>query len=560
MRKGGNVKDKCYLKLAAVTPQTKVGDIIHNIKACADAAELASNADIIVMPELALTGATANELFLDDFFVITAERATRMLAERTQHIKAVIVVGGVVIKDDYVYNAGIVLRAGRVLGHVCKQCLTQTEARWFTPGYEVKQEGRLGVTFASDPRIYTPIVAMLDARPFILGEDANLDNFIYRYTTADLVYSSAGAHESSESATYAGIKFFAQNGAIVKQSKPFGPALFTKHDGVSAPQPLSYDDPACPFVPTQIERATKSILDIQAHGLAERLTHINAKTITLGLSGGLDSTLALLAACRATELLGWQHSAIHTVSMPSRATSERTRTNADKLASVFQTTYTEIPIYTAISQHLTDIKHDRKTFDVVYENAQARERTQILFDLANQEDGIVLGTGDMSELALGFATYNGDLSCNYGVNANVPKTLIQAVINQIAENTENAMLKTTLSSIALTPISPELIPGQRTEDILGPYLVHDYYLYHFLHTHPDPRELLQAAEQIFAQTFTAQQLKMWLRTFYHRFFASQFKRNVCADSPQILDVTIVGPNAYCPPADTSSYLWEQALS
>lgn len=550
---------KHTMHAVALTPRIRTGDIAHNIRACAEAARSYANYDLVVFGELVLTGATAQDLFLDHYFCTRAEQALEELAMRTKDIAATLVVGTVIRNGDKLHNGAALIRAGRIERVVYKQNLRPEERRWFAPGNHVSQTEEIGVTFADDPHIATPLAIVLDASPYLLQTQQRLSDLVSTYHEQEMIYVNAGPGESTENATFEGTKLFAQNGVIITQSLPFHTFALTQDQAVPPSLPLTYSDDAHPFIPDDMKRATAIIQDIQAHGLAERIKHTKSSSITLGLSGGLDSACALMAALKACELLDWPASAIHTVSLPSTATTSKTHKNASELAKATGTTHVEIAISEAVEQHLKDIHHPAHTFDVTYENAQARERTQILFDLANQEQGIVLGTGDMSELALGFATYNGDLSCHYGVNANLPKTLMQAVMTQLGLSARTPHLARLLQAIVDTPISPELIQNQRTEDILGPYEVHDFYLYHILHMHMAPQELLALAQDVFSHTYTKGALATYLKTFYKRFFASQFKRNVCADSPQVLDVTIVGPRAFRLPADVSATMWTHAL-
>ena len=279
---------------------------------------------------------------------------------------------------------------------------------------------------------------------------------------------------------------------------------------------------------------------IQATALARRIEHTRSQSAVVGISGGLDSTLALLVTVKAFDILEKPHSDIITVTMPGFGTTDRTYTNALNLMKALGTTIKEISIKDACIQHFKDIEHDINVHDVTYENAQARERTQILMDIANSVNGLVVGTGDLSELALGWATYNGDHMSMYGVNASVPKTLMQYIVRWIATNSEDKTCKATLLDIVDTPISPELTPAdnegnikQKTEDLVGPYELHDFFLYNFVRNGFSPEKIFFLAVKAFEGKYDKATIKKWLSTFMWRFFTQQFKRSCMPDGPRV---------------------------
>lgn len=321
---------------------------------------------------------------------------------------------------------------------------------------------------------------------------------------------------------------------------------------------------AQPFIPKNytIGEYCNEAFDIQAAALAKRLAHTGAKRCVIGISGGLDSTLALLVTAKACDLLGKPHNCITAVTMPGFGTSDRTYNNALTLMEALGTTIKEISIKEACIQHFKDINHDISLHDVTYENAQARERTQILMDIANQEGGIVIGTGDLSELALGWATYNGDQMSMYGVNASVPKTLMQHMVRNIANNETDNRVKETLLDIVDTPISPELTPTdekgnikQKTEDLVGPYELHDFFIYHFLRHGFAPEKIHMMATSAFKGTYDSETIKRWLTTFIRRFFSQQFKRAAMPDGPQVTCCTLSPQNGWVMTSDTCSTAW-----
>ena len=319
-----------------------------------------------------------------------------------------------------------------------------------------------------------------------------------------------------------------------------------------------------PFIPQaeEMQEACEEILNIQVMGLAKRLIHTHSQRVILGISGGLDSTLALLVCVKTFDKLGYDRKGIVGVTMPGFGTTDRTHDNAVTLMKSLGVTEYEISIAKSVTQHFEDIGHDARIHDVTYENSQARERTQILMDLSNQLGGLVVGTGDLSELALGWATYNGDHMSMYGVNASVPKTLIKYLVTYIAMNNVDTTSKTTLLDIVDTPISPELIPAdangnikQKTEDLVGPYDLHDFFLYYMLRFGFRPSKLFLMAQKAFAGNYNDEIIKKWLTTFCRRFFAQQFKRSCLPDGPKVGSVSLSPRGDWRMPSDASSDVW-----
>ena len=328
-----------------------------------------------------------------------------------------------------------------------------------------------------------------------------------------------------------------------------------------------YIDPA-PFVPHdagQRERRCEEILSIQAMGLKKRLAHTNCKHAVIGLSGGLDSTLALLVTVRAFDMLQIPRENIHCITMPCFGTTDRTYTNACTMAKKTGASLTEINIRDAVTGHFKDINHDIEKHDVTYENGQARERTQILMDIANEVGGMVIGTGDMSELALGWATYNGDHMSMYGVNASVPKTLVRHLVRYYADTCGEKELSDVLLDVLDTPVSPELLPpedgkiSQKTEDLVGPYELHDFYLYYVLRFGYSPAKIFRLALQAFEGSYDRETILKWLKTFYRRFFAQQFKRSCLPDGPKVGSVAVSPRGDLRMPSDACSRLWLKEL-
>ena len=331
--------------------------------------------------------------------------------------------------------------------------------------------------------------------------------------------------------------------------------------------PLQRSFSPLPFVPQDdrdLAGRCRAILTMQAQGLAKRLDHTHSRVAVIGLSGGLDSTLALLVTVRAFDLLGLPREGIQAISMPCYGTTGRTKGNAAALAASLGVSFREIPIGQAVAQHFADIGQDPEVHDVTYENSQARERTQVLMDVANRLGGLVIGTGDLSELALGWATYNGDHMSMYGVNASIPKTLVRHLVRYAADTGEET-LRRTLLDILDTPVSPELLPpvdgeiAQKTEDLVGPYELHDFFLYYMLRFNFSPGKIYRMARRAFAGRYAEDVIKKWLRTFYWRFFAQQFKRSCLPDGPKVGSVTLSPRGDWRMPSDASVSLWMEEI-
>ena len=409
-------------------------------------------------------------------------------------------------------------------------------------------------------------------------------------------YANAGIGESSTDVVYSGHHILSENGKILDESIQYEEGYIyadmdldklvlqraemstysnSTDDYTYIPFELDiydieelerYYNPH-PFVPlTQEERAIrfKEILDIQTQGLIQRLKAIYCKKVVIGISGGLDSTLALLVTYNAYKKLGYPSEDIIAVTMPCFGTTDRTLNNALKLMEELHVTSKTVVIKDAVLQHFKDIEHDLDDHSVTYENAQARERTQVLMDIANKNNGIVIGTGDLSEVALGWATYNGDHMSMYGVNCSVPKTLVRHLVNYIADNNENDIVKETLKDILDTPVSPELLPAkdneivQKTEDVIGPYELHDFFIYHHVKYHYEPKKLYRIANKAFKDIYTKEEIKKWITLFYRRFFTQQFKRSCVPDGPKVGSVALSPRGDFRMPSDPTISLWLKA--
>ena len=410
------------------------------------------------------------------------------------------------------------------------------------------------------------------------------------------IYCSAGDGESTQDVVYSGHNLIAENGSLLAESRRFcNESIYTELDIARLNEerrrmstfPASNEtyiniefslkeeqteltrfvDPA-PFVPgnkADREKRCEEIFMIQAMGLKKRLEHTNAATAVVGISGGLDSTLALLVMVKAFDLLNRDHKDIVAVTMPGFGTTDRTYDNAVSLIKSLGATFREVSIVDSVRTHFRDIGQDEAVHDVTYENGQARERTQILMDIANKSGGMVIGTGDMSELALGWATYNGDHMSMYGVNASVPKTLVRHLVRYYADTCGDETLQKVLYDVLDTPVSPELLPpedgkiSQKTEDIVGPYELHDFFLYYILRFGCTPKKIYRLAKYAFDGTYDTETIQKWLKTFYRRFFSQQFKRSCLPDGPKVGTVAVSTRGDLRMPSDASARIWMEEL-
>ncbi len=411
------------------------------------------------------------------------------------------------------------------------------------------------------------------------------------------VYCSAGEGESTQDLVFGGHNIIAENGTVLGEARRFtnetiygdididrlrmerrrmntfevkenAPYLWIPFTLKREETVLERSFPALPFVPADTgerERRCEEILSIQSMGLKKRLAHTGCNSVVIGVSGGLDSTLALLVAARSMDLLGIERKQIRAVTMPCFGTTDRTYENACKLAKILGASLEEVRIGEAVKTHFRDIGQNPDDHDVVYENAQARERTQVLMDIANRENGLVVGTGDMSELALGWATYNGDHMSMYGVNAGVPKTLVRHLVRYYADTCRNKELQKVLLDVLDTPVSPELLPpvegeiAQRTEDLVGPYELHDFFLYYMLRCGFPPAKIYRIARMSFAGQYEDEVILKWLKTFYRRFFSQQFKRSCLPDGPKVGSVALSPRGDLRMPSDACVGVWMQEL-
>ena len=538
-----------YLKTAAAIPSVRVADCAYNgERIAALVAEAAGRGvEVVLFPELSVTGYTCGDLFLQPALLAAAEQTLAELLRRTAELNTAFVVGLPVAVDDMLYNCAVVAAAGEVLGVVPKCHIP-----------DVQQSARMRAAY---------------------------------------LYCSAGFGESSTDLVFAGHALVAENGAVLAASERFslGEQLVVadvdcqllrndrcrtttfRHSGaggrttVAVTMPVADDRPfdrtveAMPFVPAEDDRRhsrCEEILNIQATGLARRLAHTRSTKAVVGISGGLDSTLALLVTVRAFDRLGLDRRGIVGITMPGFGTTGRTYGNALTLMRGLGVTAREIPIRAACEQHFRDIGLPEDDRSTTYENAQARERTQILMDVANREGALVVGTGDLSELALGWATYNGDQMSMYGVNASVPKTLVRHIVEWYAAHCAEGSVREVLCDVAATPVSPELLPAdaeggiaQKTEELVGPYELHDFFLYRFVRQGFPPAKILFLAERAFGRRYDRATILRWMKTFFSRFFSQQFKRSAMPDGPKVGSVALSPRGDWRMPSDASAAVW-----
>jgi len=454
----------------------------------------------------------------------------------------------------------------------------------------------LGLCAAGATLIVNP-----SASPESIGKPEYRRDLVRMHSAAQLcayLYAGAGEEESTTDLIYSGHSLIAENGLVLAERQPFsGEGLllsevdvrrlvherrrmtdfvsrvredyaYIPFDTPLVSTALTRDFPRTPFVPRDPARRherCRQILRMQAGALAKRLRHTGSRTALVGISGGLDSTWALLVTAEAFQILGKPLEGLLSVTMPCFGTGTRTRANAEKLSRGLGARFMEIDITPAVRQHLKDLGHDEATYDVTFENAQARERTQVLMDLSNQEGGIVVGTGDLSEIALGWSTYNGDHMSMYGVNAGVPKTLMRYLVGDYADHCPNADLSATLLDILDTPVSPELVPSQgeelqqKTESILGDYELHDFFLYYAMRWGFSPDKLYRVAVRAFVGIYEKDMIQKTLGTFYRRFFSQQFKRSCMPDGVKIGSVALSPRGDWRMPSDAEAAAWIRAL-
>lgn len=655
-----------YVKVASAIPAVRVGDVAYNVEQIENLVIQAEGkgVEVIVFPELSLTGYTCQDLFRQQLLLDRVEQGVMRLMDFTRKLDIIAIVGAPIPVGNLLLNCAVVIQKGHVLGMVPKFYLPNYsefyEKRWFASAQDLRDmelryagnvvnmtadiqlfrtaDGVLfGIEICEDVWAPAPpsnklalagadIVFNLSASDELIGKHDYLKSLLSQQsarTMTGYVYSSCGFGESTQDVVYGGNAMIYENGKLLAEAARFSLepqmmmtqidveklrserrgnstyvnaqrnvkfSLLDKQFGIRIIDAFSKEmerefklertvSPH-PFIPAMedMEVSCEEIFNIQVMGLVKRLVHTHAETAVIGISGGLDSTLALLVCVKAFDKLKRSRKGIVGVTMPGFGTTGRTYNNAMELMRSLGITVKEVSIVDAVTQHFEDINHDISVHDVTYENSQARERMQVLMDMANKLNGMVVGTGDLSELALGWATYNGDHMSMYGVNASVPKTLIRYLVNYVAQRKVDDQSAQTLQDIIDTPISPELIPAdekgniqQKTEDLVGPYELHDFFLYYFLRFGFSPKKIFMLAKNAFIEnkskrvklgpndpeTYDEETIKKWLRVFVRRFFSQQFKRSCLPDGPKVGSVSLSPRGDWRMPSDAMAAMWMQ---
>ncbi|HEY9060203.1 MAG TPA: NAD(+) synthase [Pseudobacteroides sp.] len=631
-----------FVKVAAAVPELKVANCEFNSEKIVEFIMKADKEDcqIILFPELSITAYTCGDLFHQEILLEQSMTYLSSILENTKDTDIVAIVGMPVKIDAQLFNSGVVIQSGEILGVVPKTYIPGYkefyEERWFASGVKALSDtvwlcGRnvpfgvdllfdavnfngacFGVEICEDlwvpvpPSSYQSMLGAtmlfnLSASNEIIGKSEYRRELIKQQSAkciAGYIYASSGIYESTTDIVFGGHALIAENGGVLCENERFsmnGQLLCCEIDvaklnndrmkntsfmeanvknrarkiGFNIKEAKLNDicrfiDPH-PFVPADVgsrDKRCREIFDIQTSGLAKRLIHTGVKNTVIGISGGLDSTLALLVTWKTFEILGIPMENIHAITMPGFGTTDETYYNALELMKSLNVSIKEIDIKPSCIQHFKDIGHDMSIHDVTYENVQARERTQILMDISNKINGIVIGTGDLSELALGWCTYNGDHMSMYSVNCSIPKTLVKFLVEWVADNMSNQNTRSVLKKILSTPISPELLPpdekgniNQKTEDIIGPYELHDFFLYHMIRYGASPDKILFLCRKAFNGSYEDDVIIKWLKTFLKRFFSQQFKRSCLPDGPKVGTISLSPRGDWRMPSDADVNLW-----
>ncbi|MEN6510992.1 MAG: NAD(+) synthase [Chloroherpetonaceae bacterium] len=632
-----------FVRIAVLSPELRIANIDFNVNEIKRLIKLAgeSDAQVVLFPELSVTGYSCGDLFFQNKLINDTQSALIDICDFSKNINACIIVGAPIFNAGKLYNTAVFISDGEIKGIVPKSYLPNYnefyEKRWFFSAYDsqydfVEFQGKripfgnnlifsanqypdlkIGIEICEDLWAVSPISSQLalsganlilnlsssnelvgkyDYRRQLVANQSARINAIY-------AYSDVSAWESTTDLVFSGHCIIAENGKIIKEGERF---IFDSQMIIadcdfelmnnernknssfnSTNHPVTFREikfdlydkkvsnllrniSPTPFVPSEeskLNAIAQEIYNLQSTALARRLLHINIKNCVIGLSGGLDSTLALLVACESFRKLNLPLSGIYAITMPGFGTTTRTKSNAELLAQELGTTLKIIDIKNSTRAHFLDIEHNESDTDVVYENAQARRRTHILMDYANKINGIVIGTGDLSEIALGWNTYNADHISMYNVNSSVPKTLVRFLIDWYKNHKASDSIARLLQDILQTPISPELQPllmdeqfsNQETEKILGPYQLHDFFLYYGIRFALSPKKLFVLANFAFENKYSAEEIINTMEIFYKRFFANQFKRSCFPDGVKIGTVSLSPRGDWRMPSDASAEIW-----
>lgn len=616
------IKKYGFVRVASAIPKVKIANTLYNIEEIKNIIKEAekNNVEVTLFPELAITSYSAMDLFYNEKLLKDALDGLIELKKYTKKLKGIYIVGLPLRINNFIYNVMAILQDGKILGIVPKRYL-DNDNRWFKDINTIKvdtiiidnEEVSVGdlvfknKDFTFDIKIgnrrnNTDALITFNAASTLalVSKNEDLRIRLKAYTKENingLVYAGNSALETTTDTLQAPNIYIVENGNIIERNEEitFDTKLVISdidieklrnlknrnnnyYEEVDTRKVINYEFDSdtenllrkyseYPFIPSdEYERNNRlsTILNIQAHGLARRLEATGIKKCVLGISGGLDSTLAFLVTVKAFDILKYNRKDIIGITLPGFGTTNRTYQNACDLVKNYDATLKEISIKDACIQHFKDIDHDIKNTDITYENAQARERTQILLDYANKVNGLVVGTGDLSELVLGWCTFNGDQISNYGVNASIPKTLVKYITQYYAETESNKKAKKVLLDILDTPVSPELLPPsesgeilQKTENSVGPYILHDFFIYHFLTYGASPSKLYFLATNTF-KNMDKEEIKKWLRVFINRFFTQQFKRSCSVDGAKVGNISLSPRGDLVLPSDANrdAYLKE----
>ena len=636
-----------YFRASCAVPNISVANTKANaleiIALCKEAYE--ESVGVVLFPELSITGYTCGDLFHQSMLLDGVEKAIDDIVKWSKGKLMMIVVGAPVLCEGALYNCGVAICDGEILGAVPKAFLPNGqefyEKRWFQAGFGVKNkwatmgehqfplgmdllfchkswpelvvgielcedvwatippschQALAGATLILNPSASNAIVGKREKRRDIIRQQSSRTNTAY-------LYCSTGSGESTTDVVFDGDAMIVENGTLIKtgvndhwknlllvsdldieaitrnrwihtsfkdsvlagKEQEWRRIQFETQDAQDCDRKIS----PTPFTSSNLEEQRKryeEMFRIQTIGLVSRLKHLSDAPMVIGISGGLDSTLALMVCVNACDYMGLDRKMVHAVTMPGFGTTDRTYENAVQLIKNLGVTFHEISIKEACTQHLLDIGHNMEDHDTTYENAQARERTQILMDLGNKVGGIVVGTGDMSELALGWATYNGDHMSMYGVNGGIPKTLVRGLVEYIADLEKYQLVQGILRDVVDTPVSPELLPpdqsgkiAQKTEDLVGPYELHDFFLFYMLRYGFGPAKILYLAQKAFEGDYSNGTILKWLKKFYWRFFSQQYKRSCLPDGPKVGTIGISPRGDWRMPSDAKVNLWIEIL-
>lgn len=610
-----------FIRIATAKPKVSVADCFSNASQVLELIHqaVAKKVSLLLFPELTLTSVSCGDLISDETLLNQAEQSLIDILKSTEECPIIFILGLPIRLYNHILNVAVICYKGKILQVIPKMDNAATQllqgkenSSWFVDHKLCNQEVEITTNDILQTEDFSFTVHFWDKgtfNNFLIGH-ADIDLFLSdtpdkvgTYTELKNIaiglsvkhgnafaYNSPGFGESTTDLVYSGAAFIAESGEIINEASRFSMESSITYADIDIAtihakslqkqkvvnnfsvelidfKSIEIDKPnrilnAHPFLSKAKEMDYNDAFQIQVASLAQRMLHIHTEKVVIGISGGLDSTLALLSCVRTFDALNMPRKNILGITMPGFGTSNRTYNNAQVMMKKLGITTKEISIKEACIQHFKDIKHDGSTQDITYENSQARERTQILMDIANMENALVIGTGDLSELALGWATYNGDHMSMYDMNASIPKTLVQDLVLWAAEQEADAELKQALLDVVATPISPELKPtdnkgliNQKTEDLVGPYELHDFFLFNMMKYRFSPTRIYNRAILAFEGKYEQEVIRHWLKQFYRRFFMQQFKRSCSPDGPDVTGISLSPRGAWSMASDASSKIW-----